>query len=48
MHDLSIKYSVGNNHGAAQESNELVITNYVPGVSVVIGLDAANRAEETL
>lgn len=28
MHDLSIKYSVANNHGQPQESRELVITNY--------------------
>jgi DNA adenine methylase len=32
MHDLSIKYSVGNNHGDARESRELLITNYEPGV----------------
>ena len=32
MHDLSIKYSVANTHGQPAESNELVITNYEPGV----------------
>lgn len=30
--DIGIKYSVGNNHGDAQESKELVIMNYEPGV----------------
>lgn len=30
--DIGIKYSVGNNQGEAQESKELVITNYDPGV----------------
>lgn len=32
MHDLGIKYSVGNSHGDPTESRELVITNYEPGV----------------
>lgn len=31
FHDLGIKYSVGNNHGGAGESRELVITNWDPG-----------------
>lgn len=31
-HNLGIKYSVGNNHGEARETSELVITNYEPGV----------------
>jgi len=32
MHDLGIKYSVANAQGSPQESRELVITNYEPGV----------------
>lgn len=31
IHDLSIKYSVGNTHGAPTVSGELVITNWDPG-----------------
>ncbi len=30
MHELGIKYSVGNNHGEPESSNELVITNWEP------------------
>lgn len=30
MHELGIKYSVGNNHGEPDSSNELVITNWSP------------------
>ena len=30
MHELGIKYSVGNNHGEPESSNELVITNWSP------------------
>lgn len=33
MHDLSIKYSVGNKHGDPASSGELVITNWDPGNS---------------
>lgn len=33
MHDLSIKYSVGNKHGDPASSGELVITNLDPGNS---------------
>lgn len=32
LHDLGIKYSVANAHGSPQESRELIITNYAPGV----------------
>jgi len=32
MLELSIKYSVGNNHGDPVASKELVITNWEPGV----------------
>lgn len=32
MHNLGVKYSVGNTHGQPSESRELVITNYEPSV----------------
>lgn len=32
MHELGIKYSVGNNHGQPESSRELVITNWGPDV----------------
>jgi DNA adenine methylase len=32
IHDLEIKYSVGNNNGSPDASKELVITNFEPGI----------------